>query len=64
MKIKTLIKGGNFSEYQHFVVLKRKANRILPVGGGYPDKVCDRFGDQKIRHVSVYENIVRIEIKS
>lgn len=62
MKIKTLIKGGNFSEYQHFVVLTRDNYGIVPVGGGKPSNVSSDFGDKNIKHISVYENIVRIEV--
>lgn len=62
MKIKTLIKGGNFSEYQHFVVMTREEYGVVPVGGGKPSSVSKRFGDEKIKHISVYENMVRIEV--
>ena len=62
MKIKTLIKGGNFSEYQHFVVMTRETCGVIPVGGGKPSSISRRFGDEKIKHISVYENIVRIEV--
>lgn len=64
MKIKTLLRGGKFSQYQHMVVMRRQDDPLglVAVGGGYPPDIKRRFGDEKIKHISVYENFVRIEI--
>lgn len=62
MKIKTMINGCNFSEYQHLVVMTKGQLGIVPMGGGHPEDVSKKYGSYKIKHVSVYENIVRIEV--
>lgn len=63
MKVKKFLVGGKFSQYQHMVVLVRETDGVFPAGGGYPESILQRFGEKRICHVSVYENIVRIEIK-
>lgn len=62
MKIKTFIKGANFSEYQHFVIMCRAENGLEPLGGGSPKDVAKRFGDYKIKRVAIFQNIVRVEV--
>ncbi len=62
MKVRTFIEGGCFSEYQHVVAMERNQYGVVASGGGSPADMAVRFGDREIRHVSVYENIIRIEL--
>ena len=62
MNVKTFLEGGRFSEFQHIVVLTRDLGGIVSLGGGYPSRVLPRFGDEEIIHVSIYENMLRIEV--
>lgn len=62
MKIKTLIKGCNFSDYQHIVVQAKGDTGIVSLGGGYPDYIARRFGEKKIESIAIYENIVRVRV--
>ena len=62
MDVRKFIAGGKFSEYQHFVIMTRDRCGMIPMGGGYPQDIVRRFGDEKIIHVSIYENIVRVEV--
>ncbi len=64
MNIKTFLKGGNFSEYMHIIVLIRDHSRLLvPLGGGCPSRIISRFGFREIECVSVYETKLRIQVK-
>lgn len=64
MDIKTFIEGGKFDHRQHFAVVTRGQGMkcMLPEGGGLRDSVMDRFGNREIKHVMVYENIIRVEV--
>lgn len=62
MKIKTMIKGCNFSEYQHIVVQAKGDYGMVALGGGFPDDIARRFGEKKIENVVIYENIVRVRV--
>lgn len=62
MKIKTFIKGGNFSQYQHFVIMVRSQYGLEPLGGGSPKDIAKRFGEYKIERVAIFQNIVRVEV--
>lgn len=47
---------------QHVVIMGRDPNGVFPKGGGIPSSIISRFGDREIKHVYVYENMLRIEV--
>ena len=62
MDVKTFLESGRIVPSQHVVIMGRDPNGVFPKGGGIPSSIISRFGDREIKHVYVYENMLRIEV--
>lgn len=62
MNVSDFINGGKFPSCQHVIVMARQKNGLVPMGGGTPESMVKRFGDEEIKYSFVYESMLKIEI--
>ncbi len=53
--VKWVLLSLNLDSYTHVYIRQRGAHQVLPLGGGYPDKVIREFGDCLVMDSCIYE---------
>lgn len=61
--VKLALECMKFDDYTHIVVRERCIGSMEVLGGGYKNKVIDRYGDKRVARSSVVNGILFLDVK-